>query len=145
MAFKIEWKPVLQALPLSDYHPEYADNTIMVCVNPKPEFMKERDALMAEYSKRLLKAQAAAKKADNGELADKAAAEATTAAFSEWSENVFLAGMQDWFARLWSFGEEKFSLADLNEYEQLDPHLTAWLKRRSMEMIEEHRIARKKA
>ncbi len=138
MAIKIMWKPVLQALALKDYHPAFGKETIMVCVNPKPEFFAERTALMADYSRRLVEVQAAlqAKAPDATEKND---------AFNEWSEKTFLPGMQDWFARLWSFGEEQYTTSDINEYEQVDPHLATWLKRRSIEMIDEHAYARKKA
>jgi hypothetical protein len=148
MAFKIEWKPVLQALALSEYHPAYAENTIMVCVNPEPEFWQERAKLMEEYSKRLIELQALMTEARDGSKAtteDIEAAEQKNEAFNQWAQQTFLPGMDDWFARLWSFGDEKWNKDDLNQFESTDSHLLTWLKTRSMEMIEEHRTARKKA
>ncbi len=148
MAFKVTWKPVLQALALRDYHPDYGENVIMICVNPQPEFYAERTALMAEYSKQLIQMQAATQKATilKGEAKEETSEQAAqlNQAFSVWAEQTFLPGMQGWFARLWSFGAEQFTVDDLDEYEKVDPHLLAWLKRCSMEMIEEHRQGRKK-
>jgi hypothetical protein len=147
MAFKIEWKPVLQALALSEYHPEFADNVIMVCVNPAPQFLQERQDLLAEYSKQLVEAKAAADTAEtspNDQEAERLAMEKGTA-FDDYLNQTFVPKMQDWFAGLWSFGEEKFTVEDLDEYEKIDPHLLAWLKRRSIEMIDEHRAGQKKA
>jgi len=149
VAFKLEWKPVLQALALKDYHLEYEDNVIQVCVNPQPDFLQERTALMVENSSLLMRVQRATQniaqaKGDDLEAATQAAREARDS-FNTWIQQGFLPGIQNWFARLWSFGNETFTAEDLDEYEKVDPHFLNWLKRRSMEMIDEHQAGRKKA
>jgi hypothetical protein len=148
MAFKVTWQPVLRVLALKDYHPAFADEMINVCVNPQPDFWQERETLQNEYSQRLFEAQAATIKAgsakeDVEELARRR--DEKTAELDAYTKQFFLPGIQDWFARLWSFGDEKWTGEDLNDLENTDPHLLAWLKRRSIEMIEEHRAGRKKA
>ena len=146
MPFKLEWKPVLQALALKEYHEAYDGNVIMVCVNPKPEFLQERATLMNEYSRRLFEAQAAAQKSEvSGQKEDQQDATAKATAFSDWCEMTFLPGMQRWFAALWSFGDEQFTTIDLDAYDREDPHFLTWAKRRSIDLIEAHGTARKKA
>lgn len=138
MAFKIQWKPVLQALELKGYHPDFAGHTIMVCVNPNPELWKERTDLQNENARRYAEvALATEKKAPN---AEKLAADYIT-----WFDQTFVPRANEWFAKLWSFGEEKFTVQDLDEYNTVDPHFLGWLKQQSITMIEEHRIGRKKA
>lgn len=142
MAFKITWKPVLQALALRDYHPAYSENTIMVCVNPQSEFWKERADLLEKNARRYAESDPATntrKKMDPGDV-QKMASE-----YLSWFEQEFVPKANDWFARLWSFGEEQFTVDDLKEYNEIDPHFLVWLKQRSIEMIEEHRQGKKKA
>lgn len=146
MAFTIEWKPVLQKLHLRDYHPDYGDNAITVCVNPKPGFLSERDELRSEYSRRALEIQEATRKFQTSRQdKDRQEAERLGTEFNAWCKQAFLPGTQDWFARLWSFGDDPWTAADLEQIESTDEHLVIWLKMRSIEMIDNHRTALKKA
>ncbi len=150
MAFKLTWKPVLQALALRDYHPDYGENVIMVCVNPQPEFLQERATLMEEYSKRFADIKLAEAKLTAARTTGKEDAELALQfqeqiqAFNTWMEQVFVETANDWFARLWSFGADQFTGADLKQYDEIDPHFLTWLKNRSMDMIDEHRQGKKK-
>lgn len=149
MAVKIVWKPVLQPLLLREYHPDYGDEKILVCVNPQPAFLKERSELMAENSRRLaevglLKQKAEIAGSENREQAEQKYNQAF-AEYVAWGETVFLPAVQAWFAQLWSFGPEQYTAADLDQYQEIDPHFASWAKVRSMEMIEQHASARKKA
>ena len=142
MAFKIEWKPVLQALALKDYHPAYGSETIMVCVNPSPELWQERTNLQNENARRYAESNPESNARTN---MDRAEIEQKAAEYLTWFAQEFVPQANDWFARLWSFGEEKFTVEDLAQYNNVDPHFLAWLKQRSIEMIDEHRTGRKKA
>ena len=148
MAVKIEWRPVLQPLMLKEYHPDYGNECIMVCVNPEPSFWQERQSLLAEYSRRvadvdLLQRKAQIASPENKHEAEIRAGQASTA-FLEWGEREFIPGMHDWFARLWSYGDDKYTRSDVDQYQEIDPHFAAWAKARSIEMIETHASARKK-
>ena len=148
MAIRIEWKPVLQALMLRDYHPDYGEERIMVCVNPQPEFWRERTTLMTEHARLYAAADVANQKVgtaseDQKQAAEIAAGQKATE-YMLWLEQTFLPGINGWFARLWSFGEDQYTLEDINEYHQVDEHFVTWLKTRSIEMIEAHASAKKK-
>jgi hypothetical protein len=147
MAIKIEWKPVLQPLMLKDYHPEYGDEKIMICVNPQPAFWQEREALLREYRQRngeisLLQKRAEISQGDAVEAGRKATE--AYISFIEWGETSFVPSMLGWFARLWSLGGEPYMEDDIRQFQEIDPHLLTWLQTRSIEMIETHASARKK-
>lgn len=146
MAFKIEWKPVLQTLALKEYHPGYGEEVIMVCVNPQPEFWQERQELLNEFARRMREADTAVQKASitpSDELRD--AAEKAAGEFGEWSRGTFVPAIWAWFAKLWSFGEDTWTPEEVAELDATDTHLTSWLNTRSIDMINEHKSARKKA
>lgn len=149
MAIRIEWKPVLQALPLKDYHADYGDVKIMVCVNPQPGFWAERRQLLAEYTRRSDEAELLQKKAEIASPERKQEAEIlagqTAAAFLEWGAGEFVPAMHAWFAKLWSFGGDQYTVEDIRQYQEIDPHFVNWLTARSIEMIDQHASARKKA
>lgn len=141
MAFKLKYQPVIQPLPLADYHQSFAPESIPVCVNPPAPFMAERDRWVEEYSKWHLDiygSTGSGSKFQGDDLVEK------MKEFDSWRENVFLPALNDWFARLFSYGDEKYTAEDLAEYGQVDAHFLAWLKQRAMEMIQEHRTGVKK-
>ena len=148
MAFIVTWKAVLQALMLRDYHPDYGEECVMVCVNPQPEFMAEHVQFRRDYSIKITNVQLLTKKAeqDSGDTKRESdiAAGRAAAEFLDWTDKTFLPGINDWFARLWSYGDDKFTSDDLAQIERVDPHFLTWLKTRSIEMIEAHGSARKK-
>jgi len=138
MAFKITYKPVLEPLPLSGYHPDYGVESLQVCVNPPAELWEEREALLKEqvdHSEAVLEQIKKAKAEKKQEAID---------ALNQWAETVYLPKTNDWFARLWSFGDDKWTAADLLNVHETDAHLLTWMKNRSIEMVEAHRLARKK-
>jgi hypothetical protein len=149
MPVKIEWRPVLQPLMLKEYHADYGEERIMVCVNPRPDFLRERSDLIAEYTRRAAEMQLLANKARIAGMGDgitltKQQADDAAAALIAWGESTFIPAMHNWFARLWSFGDDRYTAADVDQYQEIDPHFVAWAKARSIEMIEAHASARKK-
>ena len=125
------WKPVLQALALKGYHPDY-DQVIMVCINPQPEILQECGDVLQEYSLRIAELQ----KQKPGACPDQKLTELTS-----WLEKQVEPKINQWFARLWSYGSETFTADDLAGIHHVDPHLLNWLKRRTLEMINSQRKA----
>ena len=139
MKITLEWKPVLEPLHLREYNPAYGDESIPVCVNPTQEFMEERAEIIHEFSERYNEyAKALAK------LKKDAGADDIIREFSEWSESKFTPALHDWCARLFSFGDDKYTADDLAEFGRIDAHFLNWLMRRAVEMIDEHKSGRKK-
>ena len=149
MAVKIVWKPVLQVLALKDYHPDYGDEKIMVCVNPQPEFWREYTRLLSENARQYADAdlhQKAASAAlnDDERRALEISAGAKATEYMVWIERTFIPSLDSWFAKLWSFGEDKYTLEDVTEFQNVDEHFLTWAKARSIEMINGHASAKKK-
>ena len=137
MKIQFKYKPVIKPLYLREYHPDYGDETIEVCVNPAPAFLQQRSALSEENARRYAEsAKAIEKKAEN-------AAE-LVAAYMDWFNTEFNNRADEWFAKLWSFGADQWTAQELQVIKETDPHFLNWLKNRSVEMIEEHRLGRKK-
>jgi len=157
--FKFEYKAVIEPLRLGEYHPDYGQESIEVCVNPRPEFMDERSKLLNEYTERYAKTNDLMKERENlqtkqvkrpaktekriDELND--LIEQSAADFLEWNDKEFVPQANAWFARLWSFGEDEWSVEDTQQIQEQDPAMLNWLKKRSMEMIEAHKEGAKKA
>lgn len=135
MKVMLTWQPVLEKLPLKKYNPAVStDDHFMVCVNPDRSFMDERAALMREFASRFDAYSKALKDKD----------EAAIEAFNEWSEQVFNARVNDWYARLLSYGDDKYTAEDLAEYGRVDAHFLNWLYAECIQMIEAHKSNRKK-
>ena len=134
MPFQLTWTPVIQYLELFEYAPALAGQSITVCVNPPQEVMDERAKIQGEFSKRF--------DAYTKALTDKD--DAAIAEFTAWTKDVFVPGVNSWYARLFSHGEEKYTAEDITQYSSVDVHFYNWLLRRAIEMIDEHRSGRKK-
>lgn len=131
----ITWLPVLQALYLRDYNPAVtSDDHFLVCVNPQAEMWNERAAIMREFRERFEAYGAALKEKNVTVIQD----------FESWSGGEFEKRTMDWYARLLSFGEDKYTADELRQIESVDVNLLNWLFSRSIQMIEEHRRAKKK-
>lgn len=137
--FVFEWKAVIHPLDLGEYNPALAGQTIPVCVNPQQEWMEERARLLNGFMERY--------REYNALLALKdAPADALEKiqAFSAWTKDTFNPAVDDWYARLFSRGEETYTAAEIAEFARVDLHFYNWLLRRVIELIEEHRTGRKK-
>ena len=131
----IKWIPVLQPLYLRDYNSAVStDDHFQVCVNPERSFIEERSQLLREYSDRF-RAYSQLLKDGNLEAAKD---------FERWSEGEFMMRVNDWYARLLSFGEDTYTADELAEIGRVDMHLLNWLQSECVQMIEAHRSQRKK-
>jgi len=160
MKLTLIWQPVLEKLPLSKYNPAAAgDDHFMVCVNPEKSFMDERTAILREFSERFAAYEQASKSIflndqQSPELTEEQQAEfllkrrAETQGivkdFLAWSENDFSHQVNHWYARLLSFGDDKYTAEELAEFGRVDVHFINWLYSECMQMIDAHRSARKK-
>jgi len=142
MPFVLVWKPVLKPLKLSDYHPDFGKEVILVCVNPQKEFIKLRDDLIEQNAIRF------AKTIEPPTTTDKAVQVGETRQkvdeFLHWQDEVFHPKTDEWFAKLWSFGDEQYTVDNIRQYEDVDPHFVNWLRVQSVEMIREHSTGKKK-
>lgn len=141
MPFVLVWKPVLRELRLADYHPDFGNETIAVCVNPSPETVKRRDDLIEQNAIRFTKTvePATAKKKQARILEAKGKIDE----YTRWMNDVYHVQMDQWFAELWSFGVEKYTIETIKEYRDVDPAFVNWLFVQSIEMIKEHNTGKK--
>lgn len=130
---KIEIKKVTQDLDLGDYAEEYKGQglALKVWVNPDRGTIAERDDIQAEFDRQLQET-----KTNN----------ALVEPFLKWVVEIYTPAVMDWYARLWSQGEREthWTVEELQALDERDPALFDWLKRRSVQMIVEHRTREKK-
>lgn len=124
---------IVRPLDLAEYAPELKGHTVVVWVNPDRAFVTQRDELIEQYNLKLdaLK--------DNPEGIEE---------FKAYTFETFLPGIFGWFAKLWSQGAEDdthWTVEEIRELEDADPALAEFMKRRSMQMIQEHRAKEKKS
>jgi hypothetical protein len=124
----LEVRPILRPLDLGDYNDTFRGQVLQVWVNPPRAFIRERDELVGQFT---LRNQAA--KGKKGR-----------ALFAAWLIG-FELSMNEWFAKLWSQGEQKESAKEISDLFEKDPALVEWLKRSSIEMLSAHRNAEKKS
>jgi hypothetical protein len=125
-------KKIIRDLPLEEYAEEYKGSTLKIWVNPDRGFIGRRDELQTEFDSRLRETKT------NNALAEP---------FMTWVAEIYTPSVMDWYARLWSQGEREthWTVEELQALDERDPALFDWLKRRSVQMIVEHRTREKKA
>lgn len=128
---KIEIKKVVRDLSLGEYASEYEGLTVKVWVNPDRGTVAERDNLQVEFNRQMTDA------STNAALLD---------AMQAWVADVYLPAIFAWYARIWSQGEESthWTIEELKALDERDPALYDWMKKRSFQMIVEHRNREKK-
>jgi len=141
----IAWTPVLQPLTLSEYNPAASkEGAFQVCVNPPRGFTEERTELVREFVRRNNEYKRAVE-GGGAKSEDQARADVETIkAYSAWLDETFFPGLDDWFARLLSFGEDQFDAEEIAGIRRVDEHLFNWLTASCIRMIDDHRDARKK-
>jgi hypothetical protein len=118
------WKPILQALALKDYNEDFAGQVIWVCINPPADLLLEILGACIDYTREYESRVADIQKLDPGAI------EELTRIKQESSQRI-----NTCFAKLWSLGEDKYSAADLAEYQRTNPSLFKWLLDESAKMI----------
>jgi len=130
---KIEIMKGLQDLDLGDYADEYKGQglAVKVWVNPDRGTIAERDDIQAEFDRQLQET-----KTNN----------ALVEPFLKWVVETYTHVILNWYSRLWSQGapDTHWSVDEMKELDKQDPALFEWMKRRSVQMIIQHRTREKK-
>lgn len=128
---KIPIKKVVRDLDLGEYAEEYKGLTVKVWVNPDRGTIAERDELQQEFERQ------AQEMRNNQALAEP---------FLKWTAETYAPAILDWYARLWSQGEPDthWTVDEMKELDGQDPALFDWMKRRSVQMVIQHRTREKK-
>ena len=159
MLKKIAVKTILRSLDLGDYDEGYRGQVLQVWVNPPRSFVIERDEAIAGF---MAREQALSKMAVTQTMVTlkkkswvermwsvvsrrRSASEMQQAQdeYKDYAEK-FVPRMHEWFAEMWSQGEEKETAEQIAELYNAEPALVEWMKRRSVEMLVEHRSIEKK-
>lgn len=144
MKFKIE--KVLKPLELKEYAPEFGETTIMVWINP-PRILREKlISLQIDFRKETLNRAPKEIEIDqeikktknpairmNLEQEKQELLQSYRSFVEDWNNKV-----NEWFVEIWSQGtaETKWTVEELNDINQADPKLLAWLLNRTREMID---------
>lgn len=117
-------QPIVRALRLSEFAPEYGETAIQVWLNPPKSLTDERLAL----ARRALATKTADEQSALAEL-----------------ERIGRETM-DWLAKVWSAGapETRWTAVEIGELVELDSGLYRWLLARTWQMIAEYRSGEKK-
>jgi hypothetical protein len=129
---KIQIKKIVRDLNLGDYDAQYEGLTLKVWVNPDRGTIAEREELQAEFETKTQEIRS------NNALAEP---------FLKWVAEVYAPAILDWYARLWSQGEDAqthWSVDEMKELDTQDPAMLEWMKRRSVQMAIQHRTQEKK-
>lgn len=134
---KIKYQDVLKPLYLHEYAESYKDQddpALMIWVNPPRELLKGRALLDDEYTQIVREFQ---DKADDPKAQKK----------FESAVEEFVQRSHVWYARIWSQGppDTHWTVEEINELNERDPALLAWLCERTRIMLQEHREHQKNA
>jgi len=126
---KIEIRAILKILELKDYDPRMAPGEVLVWVNPTRVFLARRDEAMREIPRAAVK-------------------DEESIAMARERLEIFNMQMFDWYAELWSQGEDpemRWTADEIRELSEVDPSCFNWLVRESARLLREHRIGEKKS
>jgi hypothetical protein len=160
MIKNISVKAIVKPMDLGEYDEGYRGQVLEVWVNPPRAFVIERDEAIAgfvvrEQALRKMSVTQSVQTLESlrtkswlkrmGERLGKPSNELQNAQseYKDYAEK-FVLRMNEWFAKLWSQGEEKETAEQIAELYNAEPALVEWMKRRSVEMLVEHRSNEKK-
>ena len=126
---KVEIRAILKVLELKNYDPRMAPGEVFVWVNPTRTFLLRRDEAMQHISRESVK---------DGKSLDMA----------QERLEIFNAKMFEWYAHLWSKGDDPETHWTADEVEgmsKLDGAFFNWLVRESARLLREHRTGEKKS
>lgn len=119
---------ILETLDLGEYHKDLQGQSLLVWVNPTQQVFDQRDAALLKW-------------AGAADVVDKKKQAETQQVIDQIE-----AEMNAWFLKVWSQGpdETRPGMDDLIEWNKY-PAFSAFLKRRTMELIAAHQDGKKKA
>lgn len=160
---KLAVQPIVRQLDLAQYHAAYADQgaVVWVWVNAPTAFLRQRDELLIEYSRRWgelqrLRIQAVEDVGSRFVLRKlfppKRAAGAPDAdqiqidRFNEWVGGTFLPRLHAWFANLLSKGPDDthWTAEELDRIFQEDSTLLEWIKRKALGLVQAYAEEKKR-
>lgn len=145
MTFQLRYVPVTRPLYLREYAPEFGAESLDVWVNPPPEFRAKQSSLLSEFLQRSASLEVTRQRAEK-DSASQAAADLMREQdeLVAWTEKVFQPAMDEWFAQVWGQRDPEMTAEFVRQIAATDESLSTWLRRRSVEMMTEHRTGRKK-
>ncbi len=128
---KIETLKIVKGLDLGEYAEEIKGTVVRVWVNPPMRWLNEHDGLIDDV-KRIVEAGIRSNPEERPGLERELEAAA--------------GGLRGKFIELWSQGPEGsgWTAEEIGDLVETDPQLWIWLRKRSIEMIREHRAGVKK-
>lgn len=130
---KLKIEKILKPLELKDYAPEYGDASLMVWINP-PRAMREKlNELYAEFRQKTLKQSKREVEVSQDKSVLKKELDEYKAFIKDWNHRV-----QEWYVQIWSQGvaDTHWSVEELEEIDQADPKLMAWMLTRTQELLD---------
>lgn len=141
----------IKPLDLAEYAEPFKGQVVQVWVNPDLATVRRRDLLIEKYNRMLKNMLDLGKNVENAsekarqEIAEQARMQIE--AFNAFALGEFTDGINKWFADLWSQAEDPathWTVEELVHLNEQDPALYQWMKDRSVEMVERHRVREKK-
>ncbi len=122
---------IVKGLDLGEYAEEIRGTVVEVWVNPPVRVLNRHDELIDDV-KRVVRQALKEEGAEGGGLEKKLEGAS--------------AGLVEVFVELWSQGGEgsRWTAEEIRELVETDPRMWIWLRKRSIEMIREHRAGVKK-
>ena len=144
---KLNISKVIQSLELGGYAEEMQGQAVKVWVNPDLAVLRRRETLIEKYNRLLKNLTDVPEAADKHKIKAAEQVRERLEAFNEFALGDFVNGIHDWFAELWSQSADPathWTREELVQLNEADPALYQWMKNRSIEMIEAHRVREKK-
>lgn len=140
---KIQINKVVRPFDLGEYAKELAGQTVDVWVNPTRNILGKLDDLELRSSAELGKVRNALPK--EGE--DRTNYQKALEHLEKWTKDEYAPRQREWYAALWSHGDDKerhWTADELKDLDDTDPALYQFMRTRTLEMIREHREREKK-
>jgi hypothetical protein len=141
---KIQITKIIRPIKLEEYATELKGQTVDVWVNPTRNVintfdnLNQRMALEMDKVRRVLP----------GDGEDRTNYQKSLDHLATWTDEEYAPKLREWYAALWSQGENQerhWTPEELKELDETDPALFNWLRDMSQEKMREHRNRQKKS
>ena len=145
MPFVPQYHPVTRPLYLREYAQAYGDQHLDVWVNPPAEFRAKHSALLDEFLRRTVSVETARDAAGRSQESQPAAdLMREIDEYNRWTAETFIPQMDEWYAELYSQNGETWTAEEVHTFIEIDEALSNWIRRKSLDLITEHRTGKKK-
>ena len=146
MPFVPQYHPVTRPLYLREYAQAYGDQHLDVWVNPPAEFRAKHSALLEEFLQRTVSVEKSREIAERSQESQPAAdLMREIEEYNRWTAETFIPQMDEWYATLYSQNGETWTAEEVHTFIEIDEALSNWIRRKSLDLITEHRTGKKKA